>query len=951
MESFQIQARWSLLPLLLLLLFAQEILGSFHNTYAGFQSTSASTKRKFNPRRTLHSRAASNKSLQARSSLPVPPVAKKFSTSTVVQGTAIPDEYAWLRNIKTDPDVQRYIDAENEYTNAMLEETKPLQKQIIDELGEWEGKLGEDETVPEYADDCGKLEPGISSFWEEGHYFYWIRYDENLIHPIYMRRKIHLSGAPQCRCRVPSGSSDEVVLDVNQIVPQTAPYLTMGVFEVNPHDETLLAYSIDLKGDEKYTLYFRNITTGVQLGPPQAISDTYYSARWSKGNWIYYNVVDPKWGVPRFVYRYCAVGCGQAPQSMSDAANESSGGANNSVGRSNGISERMQKAEFVRQPGEELVYFEDDISLTVEVSSTNDGSFLLIKASGQTTSEVLISRGATADDTIFKPLLTRVSNVQYDVEHRDGYFFIRSNARGAYNFFVAKVPAAMLMANDREPLSVNNIVPGGDVLSIIPHSPSRFVERIEVFVNHLVVWVWIGGSRQMMVVPLAIVDGGDGGASLPSQSYMVPFGGLDHLKDVYAVFPATLTAMESRLYRRYNTPCLSFSDSSFVRPLTYYNHDMNQRQTYRVGGQRLKDVDASAYKEERLWAPSYSPLNDAAETLETPVRVPISVVYKTDPDSVSSPGETAATGKAPLASPRPLLMIAYGAYGSFYDTTFSVEIFPLLERGFVYALCHPRGDKELGSPWYTEGKYEKKENTIWDVRDCMRYLVEAGYTERGQIAVIGRSAGGLVAGSVINNYGWVAGTSSTSATTRDTTVTDSNNSTNVAPANIVPTTIEDNYASVVIADVPFIDPILDMSDPSVPWVAFEYFEWGDPTKDINIFQTMLRYSPYHNIGREGGDMPSVMVIGGLADPRVPFWEPAKFAAKLREFKRNAPGRRVGERVLLRGGGGVVGTPLLLRITDEGHYASSTGGQRFQQLAERYAFIIEELDVALLARAR
>ncbi|KAJ3081083.1 hypothetical protein HK102_002593, partial [Quaeritorhiza haematococci] len=1007
--------------------------------------------------------------------LPAPPVAKKIPATATLLNTPIVDDYTWLRNLKTDPDVVKYIDAENRYTDEMMNGTRGLQDVLIAELGEWEDRLeddvidvvqrgaakrsfvngdrdgdgfrvtvfsGEVTTTASTSSKCAKLESGVTSFWEYGNYFYWIRYAEDLIHPIYVRKRIlpssqAQSASSQCGCLFWGDSPEEVVLDLNQIVAQNASYLYMGVFEVNPHDESLLAFSIDLKGDEKYTLFFRNITTGDALGPSEGISDTYYSARWSKGNWIYYTVVDPLWGVPRFVYRYCAVGCGQAPQSMSDAANESSGGVNNSIGPNSGdgvsntrarrqvtVSFKMtdsrmatERPDLVRLPGEQSVYVEDDLTLTTEVSSTNDGSFILIKvigrafhgfddvyrrdansnrlprappifqAAGQVTSETLILREETQQTSLFIPLLTRILNVQYDVEYYDGYFFVRTNARDASNFFIVKVPASMVLTDRTKLMDINDIAElavldnqnlenGGDrVVSIVPHSATRFIERMELFVNHLVAWVWIGGSRQIMVVPLQTSNDTAEGVSSPSSlSYFVPLAGEEDLSSrVYSVFPSTLTDMESRLYRRFNTTCLDFSNSSFVHPFAYYSHDMVRQETHYLAGQRLRAVDsATTYREERLWASSYSPLNKEGEA----VRIPLSVVYKADSsdrNDTSPNGSETANATARVASPRPLLMIAYGAYGGWQEPKFSTDIFPLLERGFVYAICHPRGDRDLGTVWYLDGKYDKKENTFFDVRDCMRHLVEAGYTERGRIAVKARSAGGLVAGYVINNNGWVASAALTTTDASAGNGTEGNQTTSTNATTNTTAVSSDEYAAVVIAEVPFIDPILDMADETVPWTTYEWYEWGNPGVDREILSSMFRYSPYHNIGQKGGDMPSVMVIGGMEDPRVPYWEPTKYAAKLREFKTNLPRRKVGaggtgsqqsasssnsnstathdavagsegEQAAILERRDVAGTPLLLRITGVGHFASGTGGQKFERLAEWYAFMIEELSV-------
>lgn len=187
----------------------------------------------------------------------------------------------------------------------------------------------------------------------------------------------------------------------------------------------------------------------------------------------------------------------------------------------------------------------------------------------------------------------------------------------------------------------------------------------------------------------------------------------------------------------------------------------------------------------------------------------------------------------------------------------------------------------MGARWYKDGKFDLKANTFLDTASCIDHLIDLGYTKPGMIGLKGRSAGGLVAGDAI-----------------------------VSPLS---------KADVVIAHVPFIDPIYDMIDDSVPWTAYEWSEWGNPETNTSILDAMVAYSPYHNIVDMDVDGPAVYVSSGVNDPRVPFWEPLKFVAKLRT-------RNSGDR------------PILMRVDYGGHFSAHAS----LATSEWIAFLISQI---------
>ena len=248
--------------------------------------------------------------------------------------------------------------------------------------------------------------------------------------------------------------------------------------------------------------------------------------------------------------------------------------------------------------------------------------------------------------------------------------------------------------------------------------------------------------------------------------------------------------------------------------------------------------------------------------------VPISLVYRASLQS---------------AGGRPLLLNGYGAYGLSYDPAFSSNALSLLDRGFVVAIAHVRGGEELGRPWYEGGRLLNKRNTFTDFIAAAEHLLAAGYTTREQLAINGGSAGGLLIGAVTN--------------------------------------LRPELFRVALAEVPFVDVVNTMLDATLPLTVIEYDEWGNPN-DPQAYAYIRSYSPYDNI--EAGAYPHMLITGGLNDPRVAYWEPAKYTAKLRAKKTD------GNRLLLRTNMGA------------GHAGASGRYDFLREVAFKYAFLLDVL---------
>ena len=261
-------------------------------------------------------------------------------------------------------------------------------------------------------------------------------------------------------------------------------------------------------------------------------------------------------------------------------------------------------------------------------------------------------------------------------------------------------------------------------------------------------------------------------------------------------------------------------------------------------------------------------------------------VFATAPDGQQVPISLVYRAPLQLNGERPLLLNGYGAYGLSYDPSFSSNTLSLLDRGFVVAIAHVRGGEEMGRPWYEGGKLLNKRSTFTDFIACAEHLVASGYSSPDRLVINGGSAGGLLMGAVTN--------------------------------------LRPDLFRVVLAEVPFVDVVNTMLDASLPLTVIEYDEWGNPG-DKAAYEYIRSYSPYDNI--EAKDYPHMLVTAGLNDPRVAYWEPAKWTARLRARKTNA------NRLLLRTNMGA------------GHGGASGRFDFLREIAFKYAFMLDVLGVA------
>jgi oligopeptidase B len=373
----------------------------------------------------------------------------------------------------------------------------------------------------------------------------------------------------------------------------------------------------------------------------------------------------------------------------------------------------------------------------------------------------------------------RRQGIEYSVDHQEDRFLILTND-GARNFRLMAAPVSS---------------PGrASWAEVVPERESVRLNFVDVHQHHVVL-----GERSEGLQKLEVLDTGTGAMHVVEQP-----------EAAYTAFPGSSPAYDSDVMRFFYT--------SLTAPFSAVDYDMRTRQRTLVKEQPVRGgYNREDYVTERLWA-----------TAPDGVKVPISLVRKRD---------------VQLNGSNPTLLYGYGAYEASNDPMFDPVRLSMLERGFVFAIAHVRGGGEMGRRWYEDGKFLNKTNTFTDFIACATQLVEQGYTSPANLAIRGRSAGGLLIGSVVN--------------------------------------MRPDLFACAVAQVPFVDVVTTMLDETIPLTVTEYEEWGNPD-DVEYYEYMKSYSPYDNV-RET-DYPAMLVTAGLNDPRVSYWEPAKWVARLRESR-------------------------------------------------------------------
>lgn len=481
------------------------------------------------------------------------------------------------------------------------------------------------------------------------------------------------------------------------------------------------------------------------------------------------------------------------------------------------LSEKIKRHTLGSGAAADVVVYEEKDKTNYIGVSKSKNGAYIMIYSGGTLSSEMRYLASNEPQGNFKIFQPRQKNVLYSVTPLDDKFIIVTN-EDAQNFKVMETP---LDKTEKANWKV-----------VIPHRKDVLVEGVEEFKNFMVV-----SERKNGLTQLAVHDLKTG-----TQHY------LDFGEEAYTVYSGTNA--------EYNSEILRYGYTSMVTPSSTYDYNMRSKEKDLKKQQEvLGGYDPEQYETKRIFA-----------TATDGTKVPISMVYK---KGFKQNGEA------------PLLLYAYGSYGSSMDPTFSSTRLSLLNRGFVFAIAHIRGGEEMGRQWYEDGKMMKKKNTFTDFIDCGQFLIDQKFTSTEHLYASGGSAGGLLMGAIIN----------------------------MAPT----------LWNGVIAAVPFVDVVTTMLDETIPLTTNEYDEWGNPNEQA-AYQYMKSYSPYENI--EAKEYPNLLVTTGLHDSQVQYFEPAKWVAKLRATKK---------------GSNVV---LLKTDMEYGHGGASGRFDYLKDLALEYAFLFK-----------
>jgi oligopeptidase B len=597
-----------------------------------------------------------------------------------------------------------------------------------------------------------------------GEFLYYSRTEEGKQYPWMCRRKGRMD------------ATEEVLLDLNALAAGHA-FLSVGAYEVSD-DGRWLAYSLDTTGYREYTLHVKDLETGRTL--PERIERT-GSVVWAADNrTLFYTTEDPVSKRADTLWRHVA-------------------GADTS----------------------ERLFEEQDARFDLVAGRSNDKTMIFLASAAKTSTEFKYLP-AGAPGGAFALILARQADHEYDVEHYQGRFYIRTN-RGAKNFRVVTAPVA-------EPAEAN-------WAPFIDHNPAVKIDGLTFFARHLVVSEKEGGLEHLRVIDMA--------------------SGVSHrLQTDEADRTIALGANPE-----FETATVRFTYESMVTPPSVYDYDCATR-TWTLLKQQpvLGGYDPSRYEGWRIWV-----------TARDGTRVPVSLVSRKG---------LARDGTAPM------LLYGYGAYGISLGPTFSSNRLSLLDRGAIYAVAYVRGGGELGEEWREQGRMMRKMNTFTDFIDCAEFLIANRYTSADRLVIHGGSAGGLLVGAVAN--------------------------------------MRPDLLKAVVAQVPFVDVINTMLDASLPLTTGEYLEWGDPNEPA-VREYMMRYSPYENIRAQA--YPAMLIHVSLHDSQVPYWEGAKFVARLRGVKTDDH-------------------PLLLKTNmGAGHSGASGRYDALRETAFTYAFILWQMGSA------
>ncbi len=552
----------------------------------------------------------------------LPPIALKKPKVLELFNDRRIDNYYWMRLSDRQkeaeiPDnhtqtVLNYLNAENDYTKAVLKHTEEFQEELFHEII---GRIKQTDMSVPYLDNG---------------YFYTTKYEEGKEYPLYIRS-------------AKGTEKEELLIDVNQLAKGYS-YYDINSRSVSPNNK-ILAYGEDSKSRRQYTIKFKNLNTNKLLN--DTISNTSGSAVWANDNkTVFYTRKDHALR-PYKIFKHVI---GTNPKD------------------------------------DEEIYHESDETFRAFVYKTKSKKFIIIGSWSTLTQEY---RYIDADrpDNGMQLFQARIPNLEYEIDHYDDHWYIRTNKDKAINY---KIMSCQLYQTSIE-----------NWKNIIEHRDDVLIEGIDIFKDYMVLTERVKGITKIRIISWK------------------------HTDDHYIDFSEEAYLAYTDVNKDFDSNILRVGFTSLTTPNSTYDYDVKNRQLKLLKQQEVVgDFDPEDYSSERVMVKA----RDGKE-------IPLSIVHHKNFQK---------NGKSPV------LLYGYGSYGNSMDPYFSSVRLSLLNRGFAFAIAHIRGGQELGRRWYEDGKLLKKKNTFYDFIDCGHYLVEKNYVSPDQLYAMGGSAGGLLMGAVMN---------------------------------------------------------------------------------------------------------------------------------------------------------------------------------------------------------
>lgn len=469
------------------------------------------------------------------------------------------------------------------------------------------------------------------------------------------------------------------------------------------------------------------------------------------------------------------------------------------------------------QADDVLVYEEEDAGFFVSLSQSRSESLIFISAHDHETSEVHMINAADPEQ---KPvtIAPREPHIEYEVSHdAQRNRLIILTNKDAVDF-------RLMWANIETPDKWHELV---------PHKKGTLILKVATYENFI---VWLYREKALPKINI-----------LSTETNLV----------TEIAFKEEAYDLSLDMGLEYNTNMVRFIYTSMTTPRQIFDHEMSTGKRNMVYEQSVPSGhNAQDYITKRLWAP--------IEGVDQ--EIPITILYHKD---------------TPLDGSAPVLLYGYGAYGISIPASFSGNRLSLVDRGFIYAIAHIRGGKEMGFDWFLQGRKENKINSFKDFAAAAEYLIDNNLTQKGNITIHGGSAGGLLVGATLN--------------------------------------LKPDLFRGAVAEVPFVDVLNTMLDDTLPLTPPEWPEWGNPILNAADYQMIAEYAPYENISKKA--YPHILATAGLTDPRVTYWEPAKWVARLRDNRSDD------------------GLTLLRTEMSAGHGGKAGRFNQLEELAMVYGFVL------------